>query len=228
MIAIITAGIAPGLAILSYFYLKDQYEMEPLYMVVRTFIFGALLVFPIMFIEYVLETENVFPSSFLQAFFASSLLEEFFKWFIFYFTIYSHFHFDEHYDGIVYGVSISLGFATLENILYLIANGVEFAFGRAIFPVPSHALFGVIMGYYLGKSKFSNDRLKKRWLFYSLVIPFLLHGTYNYILLSNEDWKFWVTPFMVFLWWFGLHKAKKARMVYKQNIETISDRKSVV
>jgi len=83
MIAIITAGIAPGLAILSYFYLKDQYEMEPLYMVVRTFIFGALLVFPIMFIEYVLETENVFPSSFLQAFFASSLLEEFFKWFIF-------------------------------------------------------------------------------------------------------------------------------------------------
>ncbi|KZN95873.1 glutamic-type intramembrane protease PrsW [Aeribacillus pallidus] len=222
MIAIITAGIAPGLAILSYFYLKDQYEMEPLYMVVRSFIFGALLVFPIMFIEYVLETENVFPSSFLQAFFASSLLEEFFKWFIFYFTIYSHFHFDEHYDGIVYGVSISLGFATLENILYLIANGVELAFGRAIFPVPSHALFGVIMGYYLGKSKFSNDRLKKRWLFYSLVIPFLLHGTYNYILLSNEDWKFWVTPFMVFLWWFGLHKAKKARMVYKQNIETIS------
>ncbi|MGY4112346.1 glutamic-type intramembrane protease PrsW [Aeribacillus sp. SP014] len=222
MIAIITAGIAPGLAILSYFYLKDQYEMEPLYMVVRTFIFGALLVFPIMFIEYVLETENVLPSSFLQAFFASSLLEEFFKWFIFYFTIYSHFHFDEHYDGIVYGVSISLGFATLENILYLIANGVEFAFGRAIFPVPSHALFGVIMGYYLGKSKFSNDRLKKRWLLYSLVIPFLLHGTYNYILLSNEDWKFWVTPFMVFLWWFGLHKAKKARMVYKQNIETIS------
>lgn len=78
MIAIITAGIAPGLAILSYFYLKDQYEMEPLYMVVRTFIFGALLVFPIMFIEYVLETENVFPSSFYKL----SLLRVYWKSFL--------------------------------------------------------------------------------------------------------------------------------------------------
>lgn len=222
MFVIIAAGIAPGLAILSYFYLKDQYGMEPLYLVIRSFIFGALLVFPIMFVQYVLETENVFPSPIFQAFIGSSLLEEFFKWFIFYVTIYTHFHFDEHYDGIVYGVSISLGFATLENILYLIANGVQFAFGRALFPVPSHALFGVIMGYYLGKCKFSNRKVKWKWLFFSIFIPFLLHGVYNYILLSNEDWKFWVTPFMVFLWWFGLHKAKKARMIYKKSFETFS------
>ena len=54
---------------------------------------------------------------------STSLLEEFFKWFIVYYTAYLHFHFDEPYDGIVYGASVSLGFATTENILYLIANG---------------------------------------------------------------------------------------------------------
>ncbi|WP_243386487.1 glutamic-type intramembrane protease PrsW [Bacillus kexueae] len=221
MFGIISAGIAPGLAILSYFYLKDQYEMEPLTMVFRSFIFGALLVFPIMFIQYVMEVEGLFHSPVLQAFVASGLLEEFFKWFIFYVTIYSHFHFDEHYDGIVYGVSVSLGFATLENILYLIANGVEFALGRALLPVSSHALFGVLMGYYFGKGKFSpSQRLK--WLSFSLFIPFLLHGLYDFIILTNEDWKFWVTPFMIFLWAFGLHKAKKARIMNRQSFETFS------
>ena len=61
MLAIFSAGIAPGLALLSYFYLKDQYDSEPISQVMRTFITGALLVFPIMFIQYVLQTENVIP-----------------------------------------------------------------------------------------------------------------------------------------------------------------------
>ncbi|WP_243290085.1 glutamic-type intramembrane protease PrsW [Bacillus sp. FJAT-47783] len=221
MFGIISAGIAPGLAILSYFYLKDQYEMEPLSFVLRAFIMGALLVFPIMFIQYVLEVEGIITSPLLKAYISSGLLEEFFKWFIFYFTIYSHFHFDEHYDGIVYGASVSLGFATLENILYLIANGVEFALARALLPVSSHALFGVLMGYYFGKGKFSSNQQAK-WLLLSLIIPFLLHGMYDFIILTYEDWRLWVTLFMVFLWAFGLHKAKKARMIHKKRIETIS------
>ncbi|MFC0271576.1 glutamic-type intramembrane protease PrsW [Metabacillus herbersteinensis] len=214
MVAIISAGIAPGLALLSYFYLRDQYDSEPIYMVFRSFAFGALLVFPIMFIQYVLEIEFVFSSSLLHAFFAYGFLEEFFKWFILFFTIYQHTHFDEHYDGIVYGVSVSLGFATLENILYLFANGVEFAIGRAILPVSSHALLGVIMGYYLGKGKFSSSPSKKRnWLILSLFFPIFLHGLYDYILISYHHWRFIMLPFMIFLWWFALHKAKRARLI---------------
>ncbi|MCM3596979.1 glutamic-type intramembrane protease PrsW [Metabacillus idriensis] len=213
MIAIISAGIAPGLAILSYFYLKDQYDSEPFYMVFRSFVFGALLVFPIMFIQYVLEEEKVFDSGLMLAFVSSGLLEEFFKWFILIVTIYPHVHFDEHYDGIVYGVASSLGFATLENILYLIGNGLEFAIGRALLPVSSHALFGVIMGYYLGKGKFSLISEKKKWILLSLMLPVLLHGLYDYILVAHELWPFYMVPFMFFLWWFALHKAKKARMI---------------
>ncbi|MDQ0232936.1 glutamic-type intramembrane protease PrsW [Metabacillus malikii] len=212
MIAIISAGIAPGLALLSYFYLKDQYESEPFYLVLRSFIFGALLVFPLMFIQYVLEVEKVISSELLYNFIAVGFLEEFFKWFILFFTIYQHVHFDEHYDGIVYGVSVSLGFATLENIIYLFANGVEYAIGRAMLPVSSHALFGVIMGYYLGKGKFNKDKHRKRWLVYSCILPILLHFAYDSILTSYTHWKYIILPFMLFLWWFALHKAKKARV----------------
>ncbi|MEC1272074.1 glutamic-type intramembrane protease PrsW [Bacillus subtilis] len=213
MFAIISAGIAPGIALLSYFYLKDQYDNEPVHMVLRSFFLGVVLVFPIMFIQYVLEKENVGGGSFFVSFLSSGFLEESLKWFILMISVYPHAHFDEHYDGIVYGTSVSLGFATLENILYLIGHGVEHAFVRALLPVSCHALIGVIMGFYLGKARFSADKARVKWLALSLVVPSLLHGSYDFILTALSNWIYYMLPFMVFLWWFGLRKAKKARSV---------------
>lgn len=212
MLGILSAGIAPGLALLSYFYLKDEYETEPLPLTFKAFTLGALLVFPIMFIQYVIEFENLVDSNFLNAFFTSSLLEEFFKWFILYYTVYNHVEFDKPYDGIVYSTAVSLGFATMENIFYLIANGVEYAIGRALLPVSSHALFGVAMGYYLGRGKFSHTA-KKLWISLSLLIPFILHGTYDFILVSSKYWLVLIIPFMIFLWWLSLRKVKMARFI---------------
>lgn len=216
MLAILSAGIAPGLALLSYFYLKDEYDSEPISVVFRAFVFGALLVFPIMFIQYVLEVESVVQSELVRAFFSISLLEEFFKWFILIYIVYQHVEFDDPYDGIVYGAAVSLGFATAENIFYLVANGLDTAIGRALLPVSSHALFGVIMGYYLGKGKFSAIS-KRKWLTFSLLFPFLLHGIYDYILIAMENWMFFILPFMIFLWWFGLRKVKLARSLHAGN-----------
>ncbi|AFI28837.1 glutamic-type intramembrane protease PrsW [Bacillus stercoris] len=213
MFAIISAGIAPGIALLSYFYLKDQYDNEPVHMVLRSFFLGVVLVFPTMFIQYVLEKENVGGGSFFVSFLSSGFLEESLKWFILMISVYPHAHFDEHYDGIVYGASVSLGFATLENILYLIGHGVEHAFVRALLPVSCHALIGVIMGFYLGKARFSADKARVKWLVLSLVLPSLLHGSYDFILTALSNWIYYMLPFMVFLWWFGLRKAKKARSV---------------
>lgn len=127
--------------------------------------------------------------------------------------IYQHVEFDDHYDGIVYGTSISLGFATLENILFLVGHGLEHAFSRALLPVSSHALFGVIMGFYMGKLKFSRKKSRWKWLFLSLGLPVILHGFYDYILISFENWIYFMLPFMLFLWSFSLHKAKQARTV---------------
>lgn len=212
MLGIVTAGIAPGLALMSYFYLKDQYGSEPFAIVFKTFISGALLVFPIMFLQYVFQAENILQGLFYEPFITMGFLEEFFKWFILFYTVYQHVSFDEPYDGIVYGAAVSLGFATVENIFYLFANGLEYAFGRALLPVSSHALFGVIMGYYFGKSKFSTGS-KNKWLLFSLLIPVLLHGSYNYILITLEDWLVMMIPFMIFLWYLGLKKVKKARLM---------------
>ncbi|MEH7345337.1 glutamic-type intramembrane protease PrsW [Bacillus sp. JJ1532] len=218
MLGILSAGIAPGLALLSYFYLKDQYGSEPVFTVFRTFLFGAILVFPIAFIQYVLETEYNIQSSFINAFLSSGMLEEFFKWFILFYAVYQHVDFDEPYDGIVYGASVSLGFASLENILYLISHGLEHAIGRALLPVSSHALFGVIMGYYIGKGKFSATS-KAKWLMLSFLFPVILHGTYDFILITQENWLIIMFPFMIFLWWFGLRKVKKARELSAKHIE---------
>ncbi|MBN8190772.1 intramembrane metalloprotease PrsW [Bacillus sp. NTK074B] len=213
MLVILSAGIAPGLALLSYFYLRDQYEAEPITLVFKTFMYGAIITFPIMFLQYVLEVEGIIDSNWSTAFISSGFLEEFFKWFILMFAIFQHVDFNEPYDGIVYGASVSLGFATVENILYLVANGVEHAIGRAILPVSSHALFGVIMGYYLGKAKFSSSEERLKWLFLAISVPLLLHGTYNYIFLAEKNWIYYMIPFMLFLWWLGLKKVKSAHQL---------------
>lgn len=222
MLGILSAGIAPGLALLSYFYLKDQYGQEPLSTVFRTFMFGALLVFPIMFIQYVLDVEQIFQSSLVNAFLSTSMLEEFFKWFILFYVVYQHADFDEPYDGIVYGAAVSLGFATLENIFYLIAHGLEHAILRALLPVSSHALFGVIMGYYIGKGKFTATS-KHKWITLSLFLPFVLHGIYDYILITQKNWIIIMLPFMIFLWWLGLRKVKIARAMSAKHMNNQLD-----
>lgn len=222
MLGILSAGIAPGLALLSYFYLKDQYGSEPLSTVFKTFMFGALLVFPIMFIQYVLDVEQIFQSSLVNAFLSTSMLEEFFKWFILFYVVYQHADFDEPYDGIVYGAAVSLGFATLENIFYLVAHGLEHAIGRALLPVSSHALFGVIMGYYIGKGKFTATS-KHKWIMLSLFLPFMLHGIYDYILITQKNWIIIMFPFMIFLWWLGLRKVKIARAMSAKHMNNQLD-----
>ncbi|MDF2681399.1 MAG: conserved hypothetical rane protein [Brevibacillus sp.] len=211
MIAMIGAAVAPGIAILSYFYLRDSLEPEPISMVIRSFIFGVLLVIPIMVIQYIMQTEWNWRDGIVAEVFQSAVIEEFFKWMVIYFTAYKHVEFDEPYDGIVYAVAVSLGFATLENLFYLIINGLDIAFWRALLPVSSHALFAVWMGYYLGLAKFSKGVRKERiFLWVSVVLPISLHALYNAIFLSVQNWLVVIVPFMLLLWWQGLKKVQRA------------------
>ncbi|SNZ10406.1 Membrane proteinase PrsW, cleaves anti-sigma factor RsiW, M82 family [Terribacillus aidingensis] len=220
MLTILSAAIAPALALLTFFYLKDRLEPEPLSMVLRTFLYGALLVFPIMFIQYALQAEGIGTPPIVYSFFTIGFLEEFFKWFIFLYTAFRHTEMDSVYDGIIYGVSISLGFATVENVLYLFAHGVDYAFTRALFPVSSHALFGVLMGYYLGRAKFGSKHPRLR-IAAAMLIPFLLHGFYDYILVVVQfHWIYIQVPFMIILWTIGLRKVRAATNHPIENIQT--------
>ncbi|WNC17226.1 glutamic-type intramembrane protease PrsW [Brevibacillus brevis] len=211
MIAMIGAAVAPGIAILSYFYLRDSLEPEPISMVIRSFIFGVLLVIPVMVIQYIMQNEWNWRDGIVAEVFQSAVVEEFFKWMVIFFTAYKHVEFDEPYDGIVYAVAVSLGFATLENLFYLIINGMDIALWRALLPVSSHALFAVWMGYYLGLAKFSKSAVKERvFLWVSVALPIGLHALYNAIFLSVQNWLVVIVPFMLILWWQGLKKVQRA------------------
>lgn len=192
---------------------------EPRTTLFHTFIYGAILTFPILFLQFVVNEEKIFSSVLMQDVLFSGVVEEFFKWFILLIAIYHHIEFDDPYDGVLYGVSISLGFATVENILYILSFGLDTAFMRALMPVSSHALFGVVMGYYLGRAKFTGRNSSIRYQAGSLALPMLLHIIFNFILTIEGKWAYIMLPFMLFLWWFALRKVKIA---HKQLVQMLA------
>lgn len=216
-IPILVAAIAPGVALLCYFYLKDRYHAEPIRMVLKMFLLGALLVLPTTVLQSAF-TPGIDESSFVFAFGISAGLEEFLKWFVVYYVIYKHAVFDEPYDGIVYAVAVSLGFATVENIFYAFLQYSSFSalLWRAFLPVSGHAMFGVTMGYYLGKAKFSPPQ-ERMYISFSLIFPVLYHGVFDYILANSRAWIWAIVPLMIFLWvrtlW-NVHRAN-ARSPYR-------------
>ncbi len=210
MFILLSAAIAPGLALLSYFYLRNQMDTEPRRALLHAFIYGAIITFPIMFIQFVLQEEKTFTNPFFINVIFTSSFEEVMKWLIIFAVILRHVEFDDPYDGILFGAAVSLGFATVENAIYLLSFGIDQAFMRALLPVSSHALFGVVMGYYYGKGKFSSDEIEKKYIFLALFAPMGLHIIYNAILMLGDNFIYVMLPFMLFLWWFALRKVKQA------------------
>ncbi|MFC4808463.1 glutamic-type intramembrane protease PrsW [Paenibacillus sp. GCM10023250] len=213
LFSILTAAVAPGIALLTYFYLKDRYEAEPIHMVIRVFLMGVLIVLPIMVIQRGLQL-GLGSGPVVFSFAVSAGVEELMKWFVLYHIIYNHTEFDEPYDGIVYAVAISLGFATVENVLYAVFQPMTVGslLIRALLPVSGHALFGVTMGYYLGKAKFANaSQLKLRFLILAACLPLLEHGLYDYIMGSGSTyWAWFILPLMAYLWYKGVRRINRA------------------
>jgi RsiW-degrading membrane proteinase PrsW (M82 family) len=210
VLSYIIAASAPGFALLLYFYLKDRYVSEPISMVMRMFTFGVLVVFPTMVIQrgFVLSFGD---NPFLFAFVWSGLIEESVKWLLVYHLIFSHSVFDEPYDGIVYAVAVSLGYATLENIIYTWHYSPSFSemFLRALLPVSGHALFGVLMGYYFGRAKFT-PALTKRYLTIAWFAPSIWHGLFDYIILTKTNYGVGIIGLMTILWYRSIRKVNKA------------------
>lgn len=216
MITVIVASFAPAIALLMFFYLRDELKPEPVTVVIKSFFLGMLLVFPVSFLQFSLAFEADLTGNFVVSFIQVALIEEFFKWFIFMLFVFHHTSFNERYDGIVYASAVSLGFASLENYLYISTYGLETAIYRAVFPVTVHALVGVLMGYYFGVAKFT-DRYKNIYLFLALIIPILFHGMYHFYLIRYSVMIYALIPFMLILWFTALYKIKQA------NQQSLSD-----
>ncbi len=155
----IICAVVPSLLLLWYFYKRDL-NPEPRRVLIKTFLLGILIVLPVSLITLPLGLSGIHPGNPLLAglyfaFLCAAVPEEFFKFLVV--TRYSARNpaFDEPMDGVVYGATASLGFATLENIVYVLNGGWTVAVMRALTSVPCHACLGDILGYYVGQARFN-------------------------------------------------------------------------
>jgi protease PrsW len=191
---LLAIALAPGAAIGLYIYWKDKHEREPLGLLVKSFFFGVISTFITLLISWpISRLVPLDPTSLTQqavhAFLLVALIEEFSKFIFVRWVLYPNKNFNEPFDGIVYSVTVSLGFAGLENILYVMDGGVETAVLRMFTAVPAHASFGVLMGYFLGKAKF--EHRKAHYAIYALGVATLFHGAYDY---------FWFIAYVPGIW----------------------------
>jgi RsiW-degrading membrane proteinase PrsW (M82 family)/RNA polymerase subunit RPABC4/transcription elongation factor Spt4 len=191
-VGLLAGALAPSVFLLHFFYVRDKYDREPLRRLLKVFFISFLSVIPAVALE--LATDPLLSSS-LQGFLVG-LIEESVKFAFFWWLVSRLPDFDEPYDGILYAVAISLGFATVENVLYVLGTGsVAIVAIRALFSVPGHCLWGVVMGYYLGKWRFETDAKVRRGLVLkALLWPAFLHGFFDFALFGAEEIH-WVTLF---------------------------------
>ena len=190
---LIALAIAPGLAICLFIFHRDAYNREPKLNLIAGFFWGAAVIIPVFFIE---RSFNILPDKSISgtafyAFLVIALTEELGKFAVLRLYAYPNKSFDEPLDGIVYAVMISMGFATVENILYVThasttGQGYQVAFLRMFLSVPAHATFAVLMGYQAGKAKF-NPPEQGRLLLTGLVLAVLFHGAYDFCLFLQQS-----------------------------------------
>lgn len=175
-------AIAPGIAICLYIFYRDKYNREPAFTLLMSFVWGMLTTLPAIILE--LATENLTSQTvtgvIISSVFFVALIEEFCKFLPLRYYAFSRKSFDEPLDGIIHAVMIGMGFATLENISYVLSSpdGIQTGMMRMFTSVPGHATFAVIMGYYVGKAKF-NFVHRKALLLKGILLATFFHGAYD-------------------------------------------------
>lgn len=222
----IIVAIIPSIILCYYVYENDIIEREPMKMLFMLFFLGVLITVPASFMERaIISSTNLTESGMLNCFILSflvvALIEEGYKFLILYLGTWRNKNFNHKYDAIVYAVFISLGFATLENILYIIKHGTEIALLRGVLSVPAHAFYAVSSGYYLGLAKkCSLHNLKRKSLMYkvlALLMPVLLHGIFDFLLLTNNEVLFGIfycfVAFLYVISYMYIKKVSKTKMM---------------
>jgi RsiW-degrading membrane proteinase PrsW (M82 family) len=211
-LSLLAVSLAPVLMIAIYIYLRDKYEREPLRNLVIALLAGAVSVIPILIVETILSLPAPLFTGYFQAayngFIVAGLTEELFKFLFLYFIFWNNRHFNEKFDGIVYAVFVSLGFAAVENVMYVFSNDISVGYVRAITAVPAHAIFGIVMGYHLGIARMYRE-IRRKHILRALFIPVFLHGLYNFILMSGHELALLVfVPYIFYLWFGGFKRMK--------------------
>lgn len=237
------AAILPAAILGIYVFKKDKAEKEPLALLLQLFCLGTAACLPAAYIERFMidgidavfevfvsmgngaesmEPFTLFFYKIIYFFVGIALIEEGLKWIMMTRVTFKSHDFNSLFDGMIYAVFVSLGFAALENIFYVLRYGWGNALMRAILSVPGHMFFAVIMGYYyswwhirekarqweealreegriLVRKPFSVRKSKAM----SLLMPTLAHGIYNFCCSSDSVW--YQIAFYVFILFLYLH-----------------------
>lgn len=198
-----------------YVYFRDKYEKEPVKLILKGILLGAVIIFPVGLVEnYIIVIGKDFgkiSKAAWDGFIVAGATEEAFKYLAVFILIWRNRNFNEKFDGIVYAVSVSLGFAAIENLFYVFSNSNSMQVGllRAFTAVPGHTIFGIVMGFYLGLARFSITN-RRKWLIRAFTIPWLLHGVYDFLLMSGHPVLLIAfIPFLIFMYRHGLQKMKE-------------------
>lgn len=223
---ILASALLPAVILLFYIYFKDRNNPEPIGKLIAAFWWGVFSLFLSLTISMPLMALGVFtdePKNVIDAislaFLGAAIPEECAKLFVLWLFLRKNKYFDENVDGIVYAVCVSLGFAALENVMYLFGNHehwMSVGAMRALCSVPGHMFFGILMGYYYSFLAFQENPSMKHKI---LVIgaPVLAHGLFNSMLMSLK-----VTPsaisgllmilfivFVVRMWFYGRKRIRE-------------------
>lgn len=211
---LVIAGLLPALAFLWILYRMDRHR-EPPGLVFRFFLVGAVVVLPAGIAERTLldlysltpDPQQGFIYTMISAFFVAGVVEEGLKALCFLRLVNQKPFFEEPYDGIVYAGAIGLGFAAVENVLYVTSSGIDTAFVRAFTAVPAHAVFAVIMGSRFARARFFGA---SRWP--AFAIPALLHGLYDTFAMSQGYlWNLLLAFYLMVIVAYAMHELRIER-----------------
>jgi len=191
-------AIIPSIVLLVYIYKKDKIEKEPKKLLFKCFLWGIIIIIPVIIIEQILEsvlglfaTSGSFFYALCDGFIVAAFSEELFKYLALKLKTWKSPDFDYSFDGIVYAVFVSLGFATFENILYVLEGDISTAFLRMFTAVPGHAYDAVFMGYFYSKAKKAeidgDILLCKKYKRKALLVPILMHGIYDSLISFDAE-----------------------------------------
>lgn len=223
-IKIIILAIAPVIACLFWIYLKDKYDKEPIRILIKYFILGIITsMFGIVLESYLMKINmsSSLDLALYTSFVVAGLTEESLKAIVLIPNLVREKHFNEKLDGIIYSVFLSLGFATVENLIYILYESdslvLQVSLSRAIIAIPAHIMFAITMGYYVSKYKFEQYKFKKReYLIMAILVPVLLHGFFDFILMVKYKWAIAIfLIYIIFLWKINLDKLDNYSLISK-------------
>lgn len=218
ILILLVAALLPAV-LLGYYIWKQDPQPEPTNWLIRAALYGVGICFPVALLEMAIQ--NVFiggePTTLLgttfEAFFVAALPEESFKLLALWLVLRHNPFFDEHVDGIVYAVFVGLGFAAIENIGYVMSNGLTTAILRALLAVPGHYAFAILMGYYYSVYHFI-DR-SPRTAACILLVPVVAHGIYDALALSStvNPYVGGISFFVLIYFCIKMHKYVRTKMI---------------